>query len=862
MNSPRPQSATHHHKAQSNSSQPHVESPLRKESFPVDALGKKDFEKTKEAESSLRHQSDFAVESEAEDEDVIHVDPPSRRTSKFGGGGYDPPTEDLGPHGGNTAEEGGWVDERGYGVPILASDEVAKEHGSEYQQPAVSPHQERRGSAYFAESDALHSSQSGVRNGSRASSTAGSRPTSRPASIHGGMRFTPHDDREDMHTPLEDVEEYEPLFPDEENKDGRPLTAADRFRRRPDMKRRFPSQDIWEDTPNSLQLETTVSTPEVPEEKALGNDKPASAVFEPPETESARKGEVSEEDKARLLPKEQRWANSHFKPHLRDETLSRPGMKQKFPSRDIWEDTPDSARLETTVGEAQSEELRSPPDEGLLAGAVVTTAGRPGGDKGVDDEGATANARTGATAGKPAIPPRPTKSKLAEGQQDTPTPAQPIVPPRPSQKQQQAPSAVTTSQRGPSVGTEVKGTSSPDVSPTETRKAPGLPDRVKPQVPPRPAKPVSRESSDNIPLTKTTSGKSRSSINSGEDDSGSPREPTQTPSLKPKPTVPIRPVSGKIAALKAGFLSDLDKRLQLGPQAPKQQEKPPEEDKPVNEEEKAPLSDARKGRAKGPARRKPAASPAAIIEEPSAARGNKFEISTPCTIWHILMDGYLDVNSTEVPTQPKTVDQPKTTQMPMPLLATNTAGESVRSPAHASGTEPAHKGTLPPSALASSSSQTDNASVGPPRANTDTHAPVAHQATTAEQPEQASPTAAAPTNPSETTHTEPNTPANAPPDTNPPAASIAQMAQAAGSSRDTHEPPAPKPHAEQDVEREKVLAPLDQNQKAAEDRDRDSQKESDGNGDGEGDGNKSGATGIVDMIKNSLYTAPSPSEKD
>ena len=823
LNSPRPQSATYHNKAHSNSSQTHVDSPLRKASFPVDVQGKKDFENTKEVDSNLRHQADFAVESEAEDEDIIHVDPPTRRTSKFGGGGYDPPTEDLGPHGGNTAEEGGWIDERGYGVPILASDEVAKEHGAEYQQPAVSPPKERRGSAYFAETDTLPSYQSGLRNGSRASSASGSRPTSRPASIHGGLRFTSHDDREDMHTPLEDVEEYEPLFPDEENKEGRPLTAADRFKRRPEMKRRFPSQDIWEDTPDSLQLETTVSTPEVQGETGAGDVKPASAVFEPPEAESARKGEVSEEDKARLIPKEERWAKSHFKPHLRDEISRRPALKQRFPSRDIWEDTPDSAQLETTVGETQSE-LRSPPDEGLVAGAVVTTAGRPGGDKGVDEETGAATPRMGATAGKPVIPPRPTKSKLAEGAQDFAAPAQPIVPPRPSQKQQQPASAIITSQRGPSAESEAKGTSSAEISPTESRKAPSVPDRPKPQVPPRPAKPADRDSPDIVPLTKTTSNKSVTSIGSVDDRSESPKDPYPTTGLKPKPTVPIRPVTGKIASLKAGFLSDLDKRLQLGPQAPKQQEKPPEEDKEAKEEEKASLSDARKGRAKGPARRKPAGSPAAGVDEAPTARGGKFEISTPCPIWQISVNGDLDVFSPEEATKAAKAtasnNQPKPAQNPTPLLATNTAGESVRSPAHAGSEEPAHKEISQPSHTATSSSKPHNVTGELSKADTNTHASAAEPATNTGQPHQSPTTGTAPADSSETSHNGQDIPSEmAPTDTNPPAASIAHTAQAAGSSHNTEQHSLSKPHnEEQDMGMEKVLAPLDQNQKESEER--------------------------------------------
>ena len=76
--------------------------------------------------------------------DVIHIDPPAHPRNKVHGGGYDPPTEDLGPEGGNTDEKGGWVTERGYGMPILASDEVQKHPDAEWRQPAVSPELERR----------------------------------------------------------------------------------------------------------------------------------------------------------------------------------------------------------------------------------------------------------------------------------------------------------------------------------------------------------------------------------------------------------------------------------------------------------------------------------------------------------------------------------------------------------------------------------------------------------------------------------------------------------------------------------------------------------------------------------------------
>ena len=655
MNSPRPQSASYHNKAHSNHSQTHVESPLRKASFPVDIAGKENFDTSKASHAMARHQSENALESETEDDDVIHIDAPDIRTSKIGGNGYDPPTENLGPRGGNTEAEGGWIEERGYGVPILASDEIAKEPGYEYLQPAVSPVQERRGSTYYSgvDSDMPPSYQSGFRHGSRSGSASSSRPGSIHGSLPGLSRFISHDDREDIHTPLEDVEEYEPLFPEDENKTTMRLNnTADRFKQRPDIKRRFPSQDIWEDTPNSLQLQATVSTPE-PEPESLVDQssqvpKTPSATFETPEAEAARKGVVSEEDRAKLIPKEERWAKSNFKPHLRDE-MERPGLKQRFPSRDIWEDSPDSARLETTVDGPQSEELRSPQDAGLEAGAVVITSGRP-------DEGKISGKqpREGATAGaaaveKPSIPPRPVKSKNAEAPPESASPVPPSVPARPAQRLHQVPPADI-----PPSKTFIKSPlSEKPASPTETREAPGLPAKSKPQVPARPTKPESR---DGGPLSKTTSATSIGS-NDGSIDAPSSISKSiapQPPVPKPKPAIPARPLGGKIAALKAGFLSDLDKRLQLGPQAPpKPQEKAMEDD----QAEKAPLADARKGRAKGPARRKPAASPSAADETKTTVR--KLEIVEPWTVWQISSEGN---GSLDVPHAANRADPTKNAQ--------------------------------------------------------------------------------------------------------------------------------------------------------------------------------------------------------
>ena len=647
MNSPRPQSASHHNKAHSNHSQTHGESPLRKASFPVDQSGKDTFDRSKDLAGEGRHHSEV-FESEAEDDDVIHIDAPDVRKSKIGGNGYNPPTEDLGPHGGNTDAEGGWIEERGYGVPILASDEVAKEPGSEYLQPAVSPSQERRGNSYHAgvDADVPLSYQSGFRHGSRSGSAASSRPTSRPGSVHGSLpglsKFSSIDDREDMHTPLEDVNEYEPLFPEDENKTEKRPSVAERFKHRPDVKKRFPSQDIWEDTPNSLQLQATVSTPDLNEENSPPAAMAPSTTFEPPEAEAARKSEVTEADKARLIPKEDRWAKSQFALHTRD-AVQRPNMKQRFPSRDIWEDSPDSAHLETTVGDSQGDETLSPPDLGLEAGAVVQTSGRPDDVKVVGDQPQD-GAMTGSMAsGKPSIPPRPMKTKHVEtSQEDGP----PSVPARRPQSLHNVPPAEIP--LPPSKFSRVPPLNGKQMPAAETRDPPVLPERSKPQVPARPVRTTARDTSDGAPLSKTTSNASTgsndlnktisaTSTGTAEDLPKSLRGITSPPPApKPKPVLPSRPAGGKIAALKAGFLSDLDKRLQLGPQVhSKPQDKAPEEEK---EEDKAPLADARKGRAKGPARRKPAASSAAGVGNFNQLE-SKLNLAGPWTLWQILTEG-------------------------------------------------------------------------------------------------------------------------------------------------------------------------------------------------------------------------------
>jgi len=433
-------------------------------------------------------------------------------------------------------------------MPILASDEVAKYPGGEYMLPAVDPEQEKRGDGYHSgyDSDHLPVFQHARKGSSH------SRPSSRPGSQHGEplSRLLSHDryDASGVGTPLEEIQEYEPLFPDDD--DTKPKTLADKVKQRPDALARhhFPSQDIWEDNPNSLDLTATVSTPQLPEEPNE-NDSKTSAnpakLFEHPDVEADRKeGDLPTHRADYYLPSRgtKESAKPHFKPGVVDEMKSRPGLAQRFPSQDIWEDSPDSLRLETTVGTPQIEEITSPPD----------------------------------ASSRPDVPARPRQI--------------PSVPARPSANK--------------------------DTSPTE-RRGPMIPDRPKPQVP---ARSGSRSDQASTPLAREISP-----------------EITSPPEAKAKPAVPSRPAGSKLASIKASFMNDLNSRLQLGPQGPppKKQDAAAEE---AAEQEKPPLADARKGRARGPARRKPAAGPS------DAAN---LSVSAPRVLFSLDGKGTLDVPSHE-----------------------------------------------------------------------------------------------------------------------------------------------------------------------------------------------------------------------
>lgn len=422
------------------------------------------------------------------------------------------------------------------GTPILAADEMMKRPSSAFMPAAVIPEPRADDDYYYESGEDYHG-------GSRRNS----RPSSRPGSVHGAQalhgygggslhRYVSHEEVSHAGggTPLEEIEEYEPLFPDEgEERSEKPKV----LKKRSDVAamHHFPSQDIWEDTPSSLQYSAEVSTPEVErQQEALEADKTAhvgARTFETPEQEEARKQAGPD-----MTSSEKTFIKPHFKPGVLEDVKAshRPGA-HRFPSSDVWEDTPSSMLGETTVSVPEMDDVRSPPEE------RATTSALPGSQ---DDLDARASTAGGLALSKPTIPSRPVRSsKLSE---------------------------------------EKPGDE--EVSPTKT-KAPTIP--AKPTIPARPVRPARGEGA---PLEQSRSGGGDESV-------------TSPPLPKAKPAVPARPGS-KISALQGNFMSDLNNRLKLGPQAPPKKEEPQLNDEAARE----PLADARKSRAKGPPRRKPAAS--------------------------------------------------------------------------------------------------------------------------------------------------------------------------------------------------------------------------------------------------------------
>lgn len=446
------------------------------------------------AKSGLRQELSSGVPEQQEnqkpdDEDTIHVDEPERT------------------HDDASVEE---EDE----APILANDEVAKHPAPADLHAAVEPSHDAH-----VETD-------------EPTSRASSRHSGRPASARKKSSAP-----EIETTPLEDVEEYEPLF-DEDGNEVAPLASP--LGDRPSVPPRFPSKDIWEDAPSSVHQTTEVSTPDAGEARPRRAGLPERDVATPAQAFAKHQEELAEKEAKRMTnfvprggEKGSTWLPLQPAVVLPEARQPSPSAQRRFPSRDVWEDAPESHLHKTTVSSRQTPVSPEEPPEVPL--------------------------RPVRSSEKPAIPSRPRPKKTLSD---------------------------------------------------EVREKPVISDKPKPQIPVRPVR------------NSTVSPEAK-----------------EAPPVKPKPAVPSRPAGSKIAALQAGFMSDLNKRLQLGPMAPKKEEVDPAaaEEEKVEEKPKKPLSDARKGRARGPARRAPARSPQppAAAAEPAKLAASNLSISVPQVIWSV-----------------------------------------------------------------------------------------------------------------------------------------------------------------------------------------------------------------------------------
>lgn len=465
--------------------------------------------------------------------------------------------------------------------PILAPDEVLKRAGSSLMFPAVSP------------------PLAAWRSNSTANNTRPATPSRHniddedsdvePVNL-SGRGF---ESRESLvRSALESGERPEPLFPDsdpEEDPTGTKTPAEKKNSekpKRPGMPEsvgsscghRFPSKDVWEEAPEFSQLEAIVSTRPPSETDIADEDHEAESPVQKRRDGKSAAGvayihgqpnehyvpgdevefERKQKDSLKKPAQYQHQVNSSGRDDGLDRLLKKGNSSddpeklrvarakvKRFPSNDLWEDVPPSLALSASIGEEDTVNVSgAEPKDCATTGESIDPA-----EKEVEK--------------------RPTTSAPIEGPSSPATVPKPELPARPV-----VPAARPPAKPRPSTDSHAPA--------TEKKFPPVLPGRPKPKVGPpiRPARP--------------------SSIAAAR----SPSSEVSSPATKPRPSVPPR-ASGKIA-LKAGFLSDLDNRLKLGPQAPKKEEEKggKAEDK---KKEKVVLEDVRKGRAKGPRRKLPTA---------------------------------------------------------------------------------------------------------------------------------------------------------------------------------------------------------------------------------------------------------------
>jgi hypothetical protein len=220
----------------------------------------------------------------------------------------------------------------------------------------------------------------------------------------------PSSERGVTSTPLDDVKEYEPLFPEDEDQENRKKRRSSQ-RDEDGPRHQFRSKDVWEDTPNSLLYETTVDTPQSTEHGVPAAEHEPRELFETAGDEQARKEAIPP-----VAPKVH--TKSIYNKDILSDMNERPSVRHRFPSQDTWEDAPDSSLHTAELDDSDNEEVKSPAE----SKQVPTIPLRPVRSK--EGTSPTDAKKSGPivpdrpkpqipTKEKPAVPNRPFGSKIA-----------------------------------------------------------------------------------------------------------------------------------------------------------------------------------------------------------------------------------------------------------------------------------------------------------------------------------------------------------------------------------------------------------------------------------------------------------------
>ncbi|RPB11672.1 hypothetical protein P167DRAFT_553919 [Morchella conica CCBAS932] len=501
--------------------------------------------------------------------------------------------------------------EREQEYPILAADEVLKRAGGGYMAPAISPPL----AAW------------------RPESAVNSRPHSRPQSTHPGMDDDDDDDEDADVEPvrlsghgfeskeslvresLESGERPEPLFPESDDEaEGKETPGEMKVHekpKRPGMPEsigssgghRFPSKDVWEEAPEFSQLEATVSSTPPPKDTEMTDE---------------------EREADRTIPK-----RTDGKPETGVKFIHGQPNEHYVPGDEVEFERKQKDALKKTV-EYRHHVNREGRDDGL---EKLLKRGSS-----TDDPD-----KLGASSNREKVKRFPSNDIWEDVPPSLELSAELTYLPEEEYSATEPKDRATTS-----------GTTKfedPNTLEVEKRPTTGAPIEAssRPEIPARPAVPSARPA-PKVPLNRPVRPVGSLVAKSPSADA--------VPTLpKSKPSVPPR-TGGKIAALKAGFLSDLDNRLKLGPMAPKKTEEEAPAS-PEKEKEKEVLADVRKGRAKGPRGRK---LPTATTTEAAAPKEEqKPEIMSVgvWSIWSVGDQGDVEVLTDSPPPEKKKAQEDK-----------------------------------------------------------------------------------------------------------------------------------------------------------------------------------------------------------